>query len=272
MLKRDNTKITFSFGKNWQDFVQSCLNDDRIEEARRALIDFLGLQGMEGMIFLDIGCGSGLFSLAAYRLGAEKIESFDYDPFSVKCCEYLKEKDGNPANWTVSEGSILDNGFLESIQKADIVYSWGVLHHTGDMRQAIMNAAKLVKPGGLFYIAIYNKVEGLFGSETWLSLKRFYNRRSKAGKKILESLFIAMIVLKMLVTFKNPFSIIKKYKENRGMSFMTDIRDSLGGYPYEYASAGEIFNFCKKELGFNLEKLRTVNSLSLNEFLFKKAE
>jgi len=249
------SKVTFSFGKNWQDFLNFYLNEDRITLAKKSLSDFLGNQRLSGKSFLDIGCGSGLFSLAAYRLGASEIVSFDFDPFSVKCCEYLKEKEGSPANWTVSEGSILDDASLENIKQADIVYSWGVLHHTGYMWQAIRNAAKLVKPGGLFYIAIYNKVEGLFGSRTWLALKRFYNRRSKAGKKIVESVFVSMIVLKMLATLKNPFSVIKKYREKRGMSFIIDVRDSLGGYPYEYAPAEEVLNFCKKEFGFVQENI-----------------
>jgi len=242
-------KITFSFGKNWRDFIHFYLTEERTAEAVRSLMEFLGMRRLEGLTFLDVGCGSGLFSLVACKMGASEIVSFDYDPFSVKCREYLKEKEGSPENWSVSEGSILNGEFLENIKKADIVYSWGVLHHTGNMWQAISNAAKLVRPGGLFYIAIYNKVEGLFGSRTWLALKRFYNRRSTIGKKIMESVFVSMIALKMLATLKNPISEIKRYRENRGMSFIIDIRDSLGGYPYEYASAGEIFNFCKKELG-----------------------
>ena len=268
----DDMRITFSFGKNWRDFIHFNLTEERTEDAVRSLMDFLRMRRLNGLTFLDVGCGSGLFSLVACRMGASEIVSFDYDTLSVKCCEYLREKEGSPKNWSVSEGSILNSEFLENIKKADIVYSWGVLHHTGNMWQAISNAGKLVKPGGLFYIAIYNKVEGLFGSSTWLALKRFYNRRSTIGKKIMEIFFISMVILKMLATLKNPFAEIKKYRKNRGMSFIIDIRDSLGGYPYECASAGEIFNFCKKELGFTLENIKTVNTLSLNEFLFRKPE
>lgn len=266
----NDTKVTFSFGKNWRNFVHSCLNERRIQKAIESLSDFMGLQTFKGLTFLDIGCGSGLFSLAAYRMGASEIVSFDYDPFSVKCCEYLKEKEGNPANWIITEGSILDADFLENINKADIVYSWGVLHHTGNMWQAIRNAASLVNPGGMFFIAIYNRVGGPFGSKTWLKLKRVYNKSPRIIKLVIEYSFISLIILKMLLTFRNPVSEIKNYKKNRGMNFITDIRDSLGGYPYEYASAGEIFNYCNKEFGFILKNLNTVNSLSLNEFLFRK--
>ena len=264
-----DAKITFSFGKNWYAFVHSYLNDERIREASKSLSDFLGLQTLEGMTFLDVGCGSGLFSLAAYRLGASAIVSFDFDPFSVKCCEYLKEKEGSPANWTVTKGSILDDDFLGNINKADVVYSWGVLHHTGNMWQAIRNASKLVIPGGLFFIAVYNRVGGPFGSKTWLELKRVYNRSPRIIKWVIEYSFISLIILKMLVTLKNPASEIKNYQKNRGMNFITDIKDSLGGYPYEYADAGEVFRFCKQEFGFVLENMRTVNDLGLNEFLFR---
>lgn len=268
----DNTKITFSFGRNWDDFVRYRLNDGRIQEAMKALAEFIGMKRLDGLRFLDVGCGSGLSSLAAYRMGASKVIGFDLDPFSVKSCEYLREREGNPENWIVSTGSILDESFLKTIEKADIVYSWGVLHHTGNMWQAIMNAAKLVEPGGLFFIAIYNKVGGAFGSKTWLRLKRIYNNSSRIVKAIIEYSFISLIVLKMLITLRNPLLEINNYKKNRGMSFRTDIRDSLGGYPYEYASAEEVFNFCKKELGFTLENIKIVNSLSLNEFLFRKPE
>jgi 2-polyprenyl-6-hydroxyphenyl methylase/3-demethylubiquinone-9 3-methyltransferase len=265
----DGNRITFSFGRNWQEFVHSSLGAERIKEARRSLSDFLGLQTLEGLSFLDIGCGSGLFSLAAYELGASRIASFDLDPFSVQCCEYLRNKKGDPENWIISTGSILDKSFLESTGKADIVYSWGVLHHTGYMWQGVRNAAELVKPGGLFFLAIYNRVEGIFGSRTYSGLKRTYNRSSIAGKKLIEYSFILFIILKMLITLKNPLSEIKKYEKNRGMNFLTDIRDSLGGYPYEYASAEEVFRFCKQD-GFVLENLKTVNNLGLNEFLFRK--
>lgn len=263
-------KITFSFGKNWHDFVNFYLNEDRIKEAEKSLSDFLGLKKLDSLSFLDIGCGSGLFSLAAYKLGASKVISFDLDPFSVRCCEYLKGKEGSPINWVVSVGSILDESFLKGIEKVDIVYSWGVLHHTGNMWQAIRNAANFVKPGGLFFIAIYNRVEGPFGSDSWLRLKRVYNRFPLIIKKLIAYSFISLIILKMLLTLRNPISEIKNYKKNRGMSFWTDVKDSLGGYPYEFASAGEVFRFCKQEFGFILENMKTVNNLSLNEFLFRK--
>jgi 2-polyprenyl-6-hydroxyphenyl methylase/3-demethylubiquinone-9 3-methyltransferase len=263
--------LTFSFGQNWHDFVQSYLNEARIAEAKKSLIDFLELQSLDGMSFLDIGCGSGLFSLSAYNLRAAQVVSFDVDPFSVKCCEYLKEKSGNPSNWLIYKGSVLDDSFLQNIERAHIVYAWGVLHHTGKMWQAIRNAARLVKPGGLFFLGIYNKVEGIFGSTTWLRLKQVYNGVPGAGKRFIEFGFVTLILLNMLRRFKNPISEIRHYKKKRGMSFWIDIRDSLGGYPYEFASSEEVIQFCRDELGFHLKNIREVNDLGVNEFLFRNA-
>ncbi len=119
----------FFFGKNWETFVQDYLNQERITEAEKSLTNFLQLDSLKGRTFLDIGCGSGLFSLAAHQLGADKVISFDPDSFSVKCCQYLREKAGTPANWEILAGSVLDENFLAKLEKADVVYSWGVLCH-----------------------------------------------------------------------------------------------------------------------------------------------
>src|SRR3989339_882349 len=142
----------FAFGKNWKRFVDYALDERRIEEAVKSLKEFMKISDFNGKTFLDIGCGSGLFSYAAYKLGAKEVISFDIDIQSVKCCELLKSRENNPKNWKVIHGSILDKEFIKKLPRADIVYSWGVLHHTGKMWQAIENAAKLVKPGGCFYI------------------------------------------------------------------------------------------------------------------------
>jgi 2-polyprenyl-6-hydroxyphenyl methylase/3-demethylubiquinone-9 3-methyltransferase len=151
---------SFAFGKNWRAFVEKHLTAERVEEARQSLLKFAKGYDFSGKTFLDIGCGSGLFSLCAHRLGAQ-VTSFDVDKDSVGCCEYLHELEARPASWRITHGSVLDETFLATLGKFDFVYSWGVLHHTGDLWRAIGNAAGLVKDGGSFYIAIYNKADGL---------------------------------------------------------------------------------------------------------------
>src|SRR5689334_3635318 len=148
--------VRYGFGKNWDDYIKKHFSDERVEISRKHLLSFLKQDDLKGKSFLDIGCGSGLHSLAAYRSGVEKICSFDYDPDSVATTKKLKEFAGNPPYWEVYQGSILDKEFLGTIEPADFVYSWGVLHHTGNMWDAMDNVVRLGKKGSLYYIALYD--------------------------------------------------------------------------------------------------------------------
>jgi SAM-dependent methyltransferase len=270
------SEITFSFGQNWRDFLDRSLDDEQLLHARERTRALLLRDDLRGLTFLDIGCGSGLFSYVAHSLGAAKIVSVDVDPLSVECCRYMKAKAGNPSNWEILHGSILDEAFLRDLAPADVVYSWGVLHHTGDMWRAIRNAAALVRPGGSFAIAIYNKVEYKTfkqwrGSYQWLRLKRAYNRASPPVKRIMEVAWAGKDVISMLARFRNPVSEIRAYKHKRGMSWWYDKIDWLGGYPYEFATAGEIFSFCHDALGMQLERMHTASSTGCHEFVFVSA-
>jgi 2-polyprenyl-6-hydroxyphenyl methylase/3-demethylubiquinone-9 3-methyltransferase len=262
-------KVTFSFGKNWDQFIHFHLDAEREAIATASLAKFLGRDDLSGSTFLDIGCGSGLFSLAAFRLGADRIVSVDVDPHSVKATLHLRESAGAPDRWSVMHGSILDRTFTARLDPANIVYAWGSLHHTGDMWNAIRNTSELLAPNGLLFLAIYNKVEGRGSSEYWLKMKQRYNRRSLAFKRLMEAKHLLRYqIVPDLIRLKNPVSTFRAYK-TRGMSLVTDVRDWLGGYPYEAARADEVFRFCRQELGLTLVNLRSVNDLGCNEFLFR---
>src|SRR2546421_3606687 len=162
----------FRFGENWQRYVSEYLTPERERIAAESLASLIE-SDLSGKVFLDIGCGSGLFSLCAHRAGAREVISFDVDRDSVAATRSLHESVGAPESWRVIHGSILDEDLVESLPRADVVYSWGVLHHTGEMWLAIRNAAGLVAEGGLFCIAIYNRATGKFpsDSERWLPVK-----------------------------------------------------------------------------------------------------
>src|SRR5689334_7412955 len=131
--------LRFGFGKNWADYIEKHFTEHVLEQSRTHLASFLRMGSLKGLTFLDVGCGSGLHSLAAWRLGAERIISFDFDVDSDATTERIRTAAGAPDNWTVMQGSVLDRAFMASLPKSDIVYSWGVLHHTGDMWSAVRN-------------------------------------------------------------------------------------------------------------------------------------
>ncbi|MEW5992962.1 MAG: class I SAM-dependent methyltransferase [Candidatus Zixiibacteriota bacterium] len=145
----------FAFGANWSRFL-GALSDERIRRAEKSLSDVLERERLDGMRFLDIGSGSGLFSLAARRLGAS-VHSFDFDPQSVACTSELRRRYfTDDSRWTIEQGSALDSSYLAGLGKFDVVYSWGVLHHTGNMWEAMDNLIPNVADDGLLYIALYN--------------------------------------------------------------------------------------------------------------------
>lgn len=261
--------MNFSFGRNWQLFLKKC-NDEQIGVACSSLQEFMGIPDFKGKSFLDIGCGSGLFSYGAFKLGAERVVSIDIDPFSIQCCQHMHEKAQRPANWKIFQGSVLDQPFLSQFKDFDIVYSWGVLHHTGEMWTAIKNSASSVKKGGFYYIAIYNNVNGILGSRFWLKIKKFYNQAPKFVQGLMANLYCLAFIVKCFVNLENPISFIKNYKSFRGMSFKTDAIDWVGGYPYEFATVEEIFQFMKSNFPrFKLVNVKSTNHFGNNWFLYQ---
>jgi len=266
----------FAFGENWTRFL-AVLDDKRIDEAVASLKDKLEIDSLEGKTFLDIGSGSGLFSLAARKLGA-RVHSFDFDPNSVACTAELKKRYfPGDNNWIVQEGSALDHEFVSSLGQFDIVYSWGVLHHTGQMWKGLENAAIPVAPDGKLFVAIYNDT----GTQSlrWRWIKKTYNQLPRLLRSPFAMLAIAPDEMKSAIraTIKlRPDQYIRSWtnydQNNRGMSRWHDIIDWVGGYPYEVATPEEIFDFYRKR-GFTLTKLKSGKvGLGCNEFVFQKEQ
>lgn len=260
----------FPFGENWKNFLL-VLSDEHIKEAQKALGSFLGTTDLNGQTFLDIGSGSGLHSLAAHQMGA-RVHSFDYDPQSVACTQELKLRyflEGK--EWSIQQGSILDDQFIHGLGEFDICYAWGVLHHTGALWKALYNAQYPVREGGLLFVAIYND-QGLI-SKFWKMIKRTYCS-GWLGRSLMTAIFYPVFFLSGLILdlvhLRNPANRYREHKKYRGMSLVHDWRDWLGGYPFEPAKPQNIINFYH-DLGFELVHFEpTGHGFGNNQFLFKK--
>ena len=259
----------FAFGRNWRSFLR-VLDDERIDSSTASLAAMLERPTLQGLRFLDAGCGSGLSSLAARRLGASVV-SFDIDAESVACTQELRRRffPADPA-WTIHQGSALDAPFLAQLGQFDVVYSWGVLHHTGDMWRALDLIQRPLSPGGQLFIAIYND-QGAW-SARWAGIKRRYCA-SGLWRAAIVGTFVPYWILRELaadvVWGRNP---LRPYTERRrrGMSVWHDWIDWLGGYPFEVAKPEQILDFYRSR-GLALARLATAGgSPGCNEFVFHR--
>ena len=261
--------MRFGFGKNWKSYIQS-LTPESIAESRKAIAESLGRSELNDLRILDIGSGSGLSSLAFLEMGAD-VTAFDYDQDSVECTiSLLNAKAPHESKWRALQGSVLDIEFMQSLGKFDLVYSWGVLHHTGAMWQAMDNAAMAAKDSGTLLIALYND-QGLL-SKFWKAVKWTFCS-SWLGRLVVKTIFYPLFfAFSIFKDFKNsevPMSHIRNYYLNRGMSIVHDWDDWLGGYPFEAASTDAVESWAVKR-GFAIRITRATKGLGCNEFVFHK--
>lgn len=259
----------FNFGKNWEQYLKRHFNEERVEISRKHLLQFLDIDNLKDKYFLDVGCGSGLHSLAALRAGAAQIVSFDIDPNSVNTTRKIWGGADNPAHWEIKQGSILDDAFLQTLEPADIVYAWGVLHHTGHMWKAMNNAVRLMKNQALFYVALYDyDFQVNPPAEFWLEVKQKYNRGGWVTKRQMELWYIWRFMLyKNLRALPVFIRRILRYKESRGMAVYTDLVDWLGGWPMEFAKRADVKQWAEN---VNLEMVKMKTGQANTEYLFKR--
>lgn len=259
----------FGFGENWSNF-STHVDAARVHEARDSIASRLG--DIAGLRFLDAGCGSGLFSLAAVQLKASPVHSFDFDEDSVTTSWSLKQRfSPETSGWRIERGDVLDRAYLDALGQWDIVYSWGVLHHTGNMRRAWENIAGTVAPGGHLFISIYND-QGL-RSRAWSAIKRQYQRVPVP----LRPLYVLLVMgprETLSALAQGPAAYLRawqNYRSNRGMSRWHDLVDWVGGYPFEVAKPDHVFDFFR-ERGFTLEWMLTCGAgLGCNQFVFRRS-
>jgi 2-polyprenyl-6-hydroxyphenyl methylase/3-demethylubiquinone-9 3-methyltransferase len=252
----------FAFGENWSRFLGT-VDEAAIRRAEGSITGLLGVTDLAGQTFLDVGSGSGLQSLAARRLGAT-VRSFDSDRQSVACTEALKRRYfPDDSLWSVEHGSVLDRDYVRGLGRFDIVYAWGVLHHTGRMYEALDNVAAAVSPGGRLALAVYNDQGWI--SAYWARVKRIYNVNAATRAAVITIHAPYLFGLRWLIR-----TLLHRGALDRGMSPWHDMIDWLGGQPFEVATPERILRHCRGR-GLSLEDLRTCGGrMGCNEYVFSR--
>jgi 2-polyprenyl-6-hydroxyphenyl methylase/3-demethylubiquinone-9 3-methyltransferase len=260
----------FRFGANWRRFLDR-VDQRTLEQAAQSVRELVGETRFEGLKFLDAGSGSGLFSAAARSMGCQ-VTSFDYDEQSFECTNALRQRfPALATGWQVQRGSLLDKGFMDGLGSFDIVYCWGVAHHTGKMWEALANVAERVAPGGRLAISIYNDQGKPSGR--WLAVKRLYNKHPVLRPLLLAGTWFRLWAVRFVrdALRGNPLKSWRAYGAGyRGMSAWHDLVDWVGGYPFEVAKPEQMFEFFKGR-GFRLDTMRTrAGDIGCNEFVFTR--
>jgi 2-polyprenyl-6-hydroxyphenyl methylase/3-demethylubiquinone-9 3-methyltransferase len=265
----EETVDRFAFGRNWQKYVRT-VGEEELDAAADSLKRFLGDIDPTVASFLDIGCGSGLFSAAAHRLGFGRVVSFDYDAQSVEATNALRSRAAPADRWMVTQGSVLDDDLMRGLGQFDVVYSWGVLHHTGDMWAALDRALASVAPGGCAFVALYNDQGWI--SSYWKLVKLAYVRSPTLVRALIVAIFYLYFGIGLfiadLIRFRNPLS--RHVGDRRGMKFRYDVIDWVGGYPFEVARPADVESRAKA-LGFDCRCLFFAGRRhGCNEYLLRR--
>ncbi|HEY8572869.1 class I SAM-dependent methyltransferase [Phenylobacterium sp.] len=222
LLSADNH---FAFGENWKSFA-STIDRDRIAKSDAGVRKLFDPSDLEGKRVIDIGCGSGLPALSLLRAGAAHVTCIDIDPNSVAATKTTLGRFAPADRWSAEVASV-----FELTGEFDVVHSWGVLHHTGDMWRAIDRAKSLVKPGGLLALALYEK-SPFCGM--WKVEKAIYSKSPALIQKAVAAAYNGLLWTYYKATGKSPPT------PERGMDVQHDVHDWLGGYPYESCTLEEL--------------------------------
>ncbi len=132
------------------------------DEREPFIARFANFEQARGKKLLEVGVGAGTDHLRFARVGAI-CTGVDLTPSAIELTRSRLQSEGLNSNLQVSDAETLpfDDGTF------DIVYSWGVIHHTPNTPKAATEIVRVLRPGGRFCVMIYNR-HSLVALQTWL--------------------------------------------------------------------------------------------------------
>lgn len=132
-------------------------------------IDFAEFSKWKGKKVLDIGCGIGTIALSFAKAGAI-VTAFDLSNKSLSICKNGFESYGLKGTFINGNAEHLSD-YFDNDEKFDLIWSFGVIHHTPNPENVFKEIRKLIKPDGEARIMLYSKV-----SFKMFEIMKDYNR------------------------------------------------------------------------------------------------
>lgn len=189
-------------------------------------------EGVKGKRVLDGGSGSGMVSVAFALMGAD-VTGVDITPKCVENGYKRAEHYGVKCKFINESLVTLDL----SNEHFDIIYSWGVLHHTEDARQSFFSLARHLREGGEIIVAVYLKTKI---SWFWNFARIFYQNAPTVFKTIF--LNIGSVFLNIVDLFRKIIFNKERYMM-RGTNNKEILNDWFGVPHRTFHSYNEVFKW-----------------------------
>ena len=122
------------------------------DDSGRPFSLFVDFDSLEGKDVLEVGCGSGIAVQMFAEAGAD-VTAVDLTPWAVRTTRARLEAFG--LGGEVSEADAEDLPFKSD--SFDLVFSWGVIHHSSDMDRALAELVRVARPGAQVVLMVYNR-------------------------------------------------------------------------------------------------------------------
>jgi ubiquinone/menaquinone biosynthesis C-methylase UbiE len=210
---------------------------DQIEARRYELEpfihDYADFASTRGQQVLEIGVGLGTDHVQFARAGAE-LHGVDLTERGIELLRNRLEQEGLSSELQVADAEQLP--FADD--RFDVVYSWGVLHHTPDTPRAIREAIRVLRPGGRICVMVYAR-------HAWVSYG-LWARHGPLSRRPFRS--IADVLYHHMESLGTKG--YTKREARRMFSGIEQLRIEKVATPYDVEYAGGLARLTGRQLGF----------------------
>jgi ubiquinone/menaquinone biosynthesis C-methylase UbiE len=135
----------------WKDFDINTLTEESLQLLRRRLPQDFIAESVQGKNVLDMGCGSGRYSIALARTGAQQVVGVDFQAKAFHSARMWCQEHSQPVEFIA--GDVLS--LPTSDRCFDFIFCNGVLHHTKSIRKGLEELSRVLKPSGKAFLYIY---------------------------------------------------------------------------------------------------------------------